>query len=606
MARPCTHIAWLTLWLALLTGSLGPSEARAQSSRTVTISATATPNPTGIDETVTFTLRVEGAGLTDIETPEPPLTEGLAAEQSSPTTQRNVSFSNGRLTRRVVFRWRYRPTRTGTARFHPVPITVQDNTYETEAIDVEVATQAQRSSSTAQPPSGAPSTSEQASRIADEDLFIRAVPEARRAYQNEQVTVAYHLYFREGIQLRHSRLARAWDAPGFWREELDVDARPIPRSATIGGQPYQMIVLKRSALFPTRAGSLRVDPLEIETEARATGRRRGRINPFYPHTYESIGLASDALTIATTALPEDAPDAFNGAVGHFRLHASVRPTEVQVGEPVRLRVQIEGTGNIATLQAPAFDPPDAFEVYDPEERTSIDRSGTHVRGTKTFTYVLVPRTGGTHTLSAPSFAYFDPEQRRYRTLEATLPALRVTGNDAIEGAPARAEALPEDDIAGLMGTTSPSWTRAEARPLYRSPWPYVAVVVPLLLAGGIAASRRRADAFAEAATQTAPLRSARRHMQDERPEACYRAIERAVLTFIGERLGIAATGLTRAQLDAHLARHDVPERAREALYELLDVCDQVRYSPSRPSREAMQSAIRRAEQLIDFLGPKLA
>lgn len=597
------------LGLVLLTGSLAGPAAQAQSPGTVAIGATATPNPVGTDETVTFTLRVEGAALTDLEVPEPPLTEGLTLVQATPATQRNVSFSNGQLTRRITFQWTYRPVRAGTARFHPATITVRGSTHETDAIDIEVVAPAQRSSGTStgasRPPSSPDSTSQQETDINEEDLFIRAEPETHHAYQNEQVAVAYHLYFREGIQLRHSRLANAWDAPGFWREELDVDSRPVPRSVTVDGQPYHTIVLKRAALFPTRTGSLRVDPLEIETEARATGRLRGRVDPFFPHAYESVALASDALTIAAEPLPNGAPDAFNGAVGDFRLRASVQPTEIQVGRPVRLRVQIEGTGNIATLQPPTIDPPDAFEVYDLEERTSIDRNGARVRGTKTFTYVLVPRAGGTYTLSPTTFAYFDPEQHRYRTLHTEPSELQVAGDEATADDRAADDALPEDDVADLMTETPTSWIRTESRPLYRSPWPYVAVLAPLLLAGGLAALRRRSAVASEAERDTASLQQARRHMQNRQSEACYGAIERAVLGFIGERLGIAASGLTRAQLDAHLARRDVPERAREALYELLDVCDQVRYSPSRPSEQAMQSAIHRADQLIDFLGPKL-
>jgi hypothetical protein len=71
-------------------------------------------------------------------------------------------------------------------------------------------------------------------------------------------------------------------------------------------------------------------------------------------------------------------------------------------------------------------------------------------------------------------------------------------------------------------------------------------------------------------------------------------------------MDVAAAGLTRPQLDAVLTQRDVPPRARKALFELLDVCDQARYSPARSSDHAMQSAIQRAEQLIEFLDTALS
>lgn len=611
------HFVMQRALLVLLASSLAAAgaapSARAQSTDAVTIEATAAPSPVGVRETVTLTIRLEGAALSDLVPPEPPSTKGLVLQRPTPATQRNISFSDGRLTRSVTFRWSYHPVRPGTAQIYPVEVTVHGTTYATDTIDIQVVSQAQRAQQ-APPPSGRTPQRPVPSRpslITEQELFIRAEPEARRAHQNEQVTVAYHLYFREGIQLRHSRLANAWDATGFWREELEVESRPIPRSVTVDGRSYQTIVLKRVALFPTRSGSLWIDPLEIETEARVTSRLRGRIDPFYspPHAYESVLVSSDSLMIQSEPLPAGAPDVFNGAVGTFRLRASVHPTEVHVGRPVRLRVRIEGAGNIATLQPPAVEPPDDFEMYDPEEQTSIDRSGAHVRGTKTFTYVLVPRSIGTYTLPPAAFAYFDPEADRYRTQRAMPTEVRVIGDDAATTAVSTTgSGLPLDDVAGIM-TEPQSWIRTEKRPLYLSPWPYAAVLAPLLAVSGFVAARRRTTVSRSdpaPARDAVYLKQARRCMEHRKPEACYDAIERAVLDLIGKRLNVGVAGLPRAQLDAQLARRDVPGRAREALFELLDVCDQARYSPAESSEQAMQSAIRRAEQLIDFLGAKLA
>lgn len=609
------------LWILSLVGGLlvvtAPCGAMGQPQDAPTVEAVATPNPVGTEESVTLAIRVRGATLSDIETPDPPLTRNLALQRPTPATERNVSFSDGQLTRSVTFRWTYEPVRAGAARIYPVTVTIRGEPFETATVDLEVIPQSQRSTrspagsahGSATPPPRTPprSSSPASSSIAAQDLFIRAQPSTRRVFQNEQLTVTYRLYFRSGIQLRHSRLASAWDAAGFWREELDVESRPIPRTTTLNGQSYQTIVLKRAALFPTRAGSLRVDPLEIKTEARAA-HRYGRTTPFYTprDTYKSVTRASEALTVRAAPLPRGAPATFNGAVGSFALRATLDSTTVRTGQPVRLRVHIEGSGNIATLQPPAVAPPSGVEVYDPKEQTTIRRGSTRVTGRKTFTYVLVPQTSGTYALDPVTFAYFDPEQEQYRTIRATPPPLRVIGETPEAAVSTTGRGLPVGDVAGLMPSAA-RWVQTDRPPLYRSPWAYAAVLAPLLaLAGLIAARRKRPAPPTPPPDETTSLAAARQHMQQYDPEACYDAIERTVLGFIGQRLDAPVTGWTRPELDDRLAAHDIPPRARAALFELLDVCDQARYSPARSSEQAMESAIHRAEQLIEFLDPRLS
>ena len=610
------RIGYMVLAAALALTPLGDAHSQSPDDA-LRIEAVATPNPVGSREILAYTIRVQGATLAGIDTPEPPLTNNLALQRPTPATERNVSFSDGQLTRSVTFRWTYKPVRTGPARIHPAKVVVRDEPHETAAIDIEVVAQSQRGQ---RPPSTAPNAANPSSRggsgapsspssgVANRDLFIRAQPSTRQVYQNEQLIVTYRLYFRDGVQLRHSRLASAWDATGFWREELNVDARPIPRTTTIGGRSYQTIVLKRAALFPTRSGSLNVEPLEIETEARAEPRYDPSA-PFYtPNArYQTEPLASEALRIEAMPLPDDAPSNFKGAVGSFRMRARIDSAEVHVGQPVRLRIQIEGTGNMATMQPPALEPPDSFEVYDPKEQPSINRDGTRIRGTKTFTYVLVPQTSGTYTVPPINFSFFDPEQAQYRTMRAGVRRVRVVGDAPAMATGTTGSGLPVNDVAGIM--TAPSWTRADAPPLHAQAWPYAAVVTPLLAWIGVLFIRRRSNDTAPEQASTAPrehLATARHHQQNQKPEACYDAVERAVLHFIGERMDVAAAGLTRPQLDAVLTQRDVPPRARKALFELLDVCDQARYSPARSSDHAMQSAIQRAEQLIEFLDTALS
>ena len=577
----------------------------------------------GAEEAVNFTLEVKGASFSEVETPEPPETEGLVLLQTIPSTQRNISFVNGVMEQSVAFQWSYRPVQEGTARIEGVSVTVKGQPYQTEAIRIVVVPQSQRPQrprstrrSLLDPFNGrdpADDEAEAQSNVSDRDIFIRAIPSARSAYQNEQVTIEYQLFFRNFIQPRHSRLADSWDAEGFWREELDVEARPMPRSTVENGLRYNSIVLKRVAVFPTRIGQLNVDPLRIETEVFAPRSPGDPLNRFFSlrNPYETIERASPPVIIEARTLPDGAPESFHGAVGQYDMKAQISRTEVDVGEPVQVTVRISGTGNLAMLEPPLLKSPGIFEAYEPEVNTVIESGGRRVRGYKTFTYLLVPRSNGTFEVPPLEFAYFDPVNQRYRTLRADPMTIRVTGTATTPLATsATADGLPVDDIARPL-TTLADWRRLDRTPFYGNPWTYVALLFPLLLVGLTYAYRRHTTRLA---TDSAFMRNRRAHplvrkhlkqantlLQKDEPRAFYEELERAVLGFIGNRLNIAELGLTHVQLDERLAEAGLLPATRADLQNLLATCDAARFAPNRPSHAQMEASLDQARNLIVVL-----
>jgi len=606
----------LAVLILLLVGGVG--SAWGQSSPGVSVSAEARPPEVGTEGTVTFRIEVRGAPRSVIETPEPPATTNLVLQETTPTTEREVSFDEGQLTRRIAFEWRYRPMRVGTGRIQGTTLRVRGEPYTTDEVRVQVVPQSQRPRRTPQTGAapGAPSRSNDADRRAGLEsraLFVRATASADTAYQNEQVTAEYRLFFRPGVRLRQSRMADAWDAPGFWREELDVASRPTPRAREMHGRTYRAIVLKRVALFPTQTGLLEIDPLRIETEARAQprlGRRDGTVPRSH---YEPVTLASEQLAVAARPLPPGAPPSFDGAVGQFELEAEVRPDSGAVGEGIELTARIRGTGNVATVSPPALDPPSEIDAFEPVVETEIDRSGDEIRGTKTFTYTLVPRSSGRHALPPVRFAYFDPADARYETLRASLPAVRATGEAEPRARSQTGEGLPVGDLAGPIEQPG-RWVRADRRPLYARPWPYAAVLLSVVLAAGAVAYRRRRtgasppseDDRALAAARPA-LEAARRHLRNEERRPFYRAVERGVLAFLDARLDLprAASGMTGEALDRRLADRGASRADRERLREVLADCSEAQFTPAEPAPDAMRETLDRAEALLRRLDDAL-
>lgn len=623
MMAPLRSVAGNTILHRCLLLGLLILAATSVKAQNVRVLASVSESTIGTEETLSYTLEIQG--VRSLETPAPPETEGLVLASTFPSRQTSMSIVNGAVTQSVGFTWTFRPVREGQARVGAVTVTVDGREYTTNDIAISVVPQSQRPARRA--PSrtnpfspfqrNTPTPPAEETQPDARDIFIEVVPSARSAVQNQQVTVGYVLYFREGIQLRQSRLTDSWDAEGFWREELDVEARPIPQVVVRDGIRYNRITLKRAAVFPTRSGELSIDPLKIESEAILPTRSSDPLARFFSlqSRFTPVELSSPPLTMVSSPLPAGAPASFQGAVGTLSFSARFDRTELEVGESLQLTVRISGNGNLATMSAPEFEAPGAFERYDPQVSTSIDRAGSQLRGSKTFTYVLVPRSNGVFEMPAVTYSWYDPTASRYVT-EATEPvAVTVTGS----GTPAAtvlalSGGLPVDDIAGPMAAES-DWLSMDRVPLHQRTWPYLALLLPGLLLGGALLAGRRAQHLADNPAvarlrRAGPL--ARKHLKaaDNRLAAgdipgFYEALEKALLGFVGNRLNVAEQGLTRESLDHALLQHNVPVDLRAELVSFLDACDMARFSPIVPTKDAMTAERDRAADLLVTLDDRL-
>ena len=572
----------------------------------------------GTEETVTYTLEVTGAELQSIANFQPPEADGLALLSPAPSQQTSVSIVNGRVSRSIGFSWRFRPEREGEAQFSAARVEIAGSVYETGTVSIAVVPQSQRPQrrprsvfspfSLFDDPEPTPPAD-----ITERDIFIDARASAREAFQNEQVTINYDLYFKSGLSPRNSRLADSWDAEGFWREDLEVTDRAVPTTTVLDGTRYNVVTLKRAAVFPTRSGDLAVDPLRIATEVIPPAG-----SPFdrslFSLGYTSIERASPTISIVSKPLPSDAPNGFAGAVGQYNMTAALSITAAEIGEPIQLDVTIRGTGNIALLEAPVIAPPGIFEVYDPEVQTTIADEGSVIRGSKVFTWLLVPRSNGLFEIPPVRFVFFDPARARYITAEVVLPAVEVTGSATGSVAvSATASGFPVDDIAPLLRT--PKWTATASAPFHRRVWFYVLIALPILCLAGVVLARRRAVRLATD-TQWARSRTAhplaRKHLKQAssllksgQPIVLYEFLDKAVMSFVGNRLNVAELGLTRPQLSHELGNAGVDRSVIEELLEFLDACDAARFAAQRPTSQQMDHDLARARRLLSAVAIEL-
>ena len=567
MTRRALHIAALLLLAAPVVAQ-------------TTVHAFVDQTTMGADEVLTYTVQITG-DFRDIGQVVPPETRGLTAVQTNPVQHWDVTARGGVMRQQLALQWQYRPLGTGTAYIGETTLRLDGREVTTDPIAVTVVSRAQRagpawnSGGAPRPdvPSGAP------------DLFIRAEPSATAAFVGEQVTVEYVLYFETGVHPRNSRIVTAWDADGFWREDLEIDRFTGSQTVVLDGRRFEAIPIKRVALFPTRAGRLTVDSLGIEVDvlrAARTGPSRSPLYLPFSSRFDRETINAPAVTIEVSALPPGAPPSFSGAVGSFELAVRPPQREAEVGEAVRVAATVAGRGNIATLEAPSWSAPAQFEQYPVRESRRIDRHAEHLRGEKTFTYTLVPRSGGASVLPPVAWSYFDPDAEEYRTLRSDSLRLRVIGPAA-----PLAEAAPDADA--LLGPRAEAaWRpRRSPAPFYAVPWVWAGLALPALALLALVLTRRRGpDADSAYVRSLRAFPAAERGLKEAdalrgagRTRAFYTALEHTLRTFLADRLATPTRGLARPELDALLARRSVSAPTRAAVLALLRESDAATYAP---------------------------
>jgi hypothetical protein len=113
-------------------------------------------------------------------------------------------------------------------------------------------------------------------------------------------------------------------------------------------------------------------------------------------------VAARPIALEVRPLPEAGrPPEFTGAVGSFAVRAAVEPAAIAFGDSLKLRLTVEGRGNLTRFEAPRFSEIGGFRVLGMvEERGPASR---------TFTFDLSPVSSQVWQVPSIAFAYFDPE-----------------------------------------------------------------------------------------------------------------------------------------------------------------------------------------------------
>jgi hypothetical protein len=595
------------------------------------VSATVDRNAIGIDETLTLSIAVEGAGG---QPALPPLDDFQVLGTSSGVQMRTV---NGNTTTQTVTQYRLQPLRSGELTIPAFQIVVDgQGSALTDPIVVSV-TQGSGAPAQAQPGAMPPLFANSGSGLADllglvdqmlqnssaleslaggqtpvtpsrslpqipapaallgQDYYAEASVDKVAPYLGEQVL--YTLRFFRALDPFGRIEYKAPAFNGAWSKALPDQTDYVTEA---GGRRYLVTELQH-VLFPMVAGEVVIDPAQLALPGDFLGA-------------PGLEVASNPLTLDVQPLPAGAPAGFRGAVGQFQIESVVDKADAMAGDAVKQRVVISGNGNIEQITEPDWADDAAWRAFDSQSSTDTRFQNGLWGGVRTIERVLVPTQPGQLNVPAGEFSYFDPAAGAYRTI-STQPATLTVAPDPSEPVaqtptepvqtPASAT-LAHPELRPIKDSAATQAFVARA-PLASQPAFWALWALPMALVAGQTVWQRRQQAKAGALRSHLAARQAHRALRaaGKQPEYASEAAHRILTEYIFARLQRPVTGLTQRALADLLLVHNISPQAVARVQALLTQCEVGRYAPAGLAAHA-GDLLAETQQVIDALEQQLS
>lgn len=541
-------------------------------------------------ESFTLSIIFEGVQASGAPTlpPIPSVTSAGVSQRSE------FVIENNQASQKQVFEYQLVPTQAGDITIPTIAVQAGGRIYQTSPIAVKVIAGG----------AAAPNAQSAATNLA----MLRLVVPKSEVYVGEAFSAEIHLYLQHAQDLRMPQL----NAAGFSTTPL---GEPQRTSTILGGVQYNVMIF-RTAVTPARTGNLTLGPVECQLTVLVplqNQRPRGIFDQFFGPSMQArpTALRSDEHAIRVLPLPtENVPESFNGAVGSYTLTVSAGPTNLAVGDPITVRVRLQGRGLLDALSLPPQPQWRDFTGYPPTSKSEpTDPLG--LSGAKNFEQVLVPQNHEIHALPPLKFSYFDPTGKTYRTLSG--PAIPLTIRPSISAAAppmitntAQANAPPPvDDIIHIRARWEP--LAMVQPPLVRQPWFLSLQAAPVIAWLGLFLARKRREKLANnprlrrqretAARVREGMRELPRLAAARKSDEFFAEVFRLLQEQLGARLDAPASGITEAVIEERLRDRSLSETTLNELRALFQACNQARYAPQRSSEE-LSSYIPRVEKTL--------
>lgn len=520
----------------------------------------------------------------------------------------SVQIINGSITKsnKTTYSFYLRALKEGTFKIPAATITIDKKKVKSTTMDITVVPGSGNAAYAGSPRNGDNGSSQS---VDLDDVFVEAIPNKKTAYIGEQILLTYKIYFT--IPISQLSVSKSPSYAGFWTKDITDNNGSLQQSSIVrDGKQYAVATVQEIVLIPQKAGTLTVDPLDINCIAQVRRQReRQRSNdPFEDFFGDVMGssytnvkkeIKSQPINIEVRQLPvAERPDSFKGAVGQFTFTSSIDKTEMKSNDAFTVTYTVSGKGNIELLEMPKPVFPPDFEVYDPKITTTTKNNSYGISGTKKAEYVVIPRVSGNFKLSQTVFSYFDPVKGRYVTLPSEEYDINVAksanegGSGIIYAGGQESIKVIGTDIRHIMTETKLHKFSGTffATPLY---FILAALIFALFVSALIIHdkvnkfNKNEVLVRNKKATKTAKkrLQRAYNYLKVNDQNHFYEEYAQALWGYISDKLNIARSQLSMDTVKEMMFGKNAPEDIVNQFIELLNSCEFARFAPGDPGKK---------------------
>lgn len=537
--------------------------------------------------------------------------KGFQSQYTGPSTR--VSFVNGKISSSVTHTYTLVPEKTGTFKIGPLSVKYKGKSYTSNPVSVEVLPRSQTQR-------GSPQRESITSEDLGDRVFLIMEPKKRSVYMNEVIPLTMKLYVGD-LSIRDIQYPK-FDHEGFSVEDVD---QPRQYKEMFNGKRYDVIDFG-TQFFAVKEGDFLLGPATLECNLIVKKQRQRRpsfggffdddiFNDFFGR-YQTYPLAIKAPEISMSVLPlpkEGKPDDFKGATGDFKFHLEAGPMEVKTGDPITLKMTIEGEGNLNTVTPPVLASDKDFKVYEPQAKQEGDK--------KIFEQILIPETDKVAALPEVRFSFFNPDSERYQTITRSPLPLKVLKTESetvkiIESKSTESESTPV--IKEILGRdiiyikSDPGEIKEKGPYLYEKVWFWAIQAVALIIFTAFLLIREKREKLRTdtryARSLKAPgkarqgIKMAGRLIKEKRISEFYDSVFKTLGEYLGDKFHMPVGGITPDIVERLLSErkydHEITAKAKEIFME----CDAARYTPEEDGKtHKADETFNRMKEVVDYL-----
>ena len=581
---------YISLFIYLLSTSLVAQEA--------TLKAKVSKNKLGVNQRLRIEFSINKQGGDNFSPPN--FTNFKVV--GGPSQSVSQSWINGKVTFSQSYTYIIQPKRKGAFSIASASIKIGGKFIKSEPVKIIVLDAVE-----------IPKNPNDPNYVAQQNIHLVAEISKANPYVGEGIYVEYRLYVSENVSVYDTSISEAPKYNGFWNQDIKVNGFPV-KMGKYNGENYRYIVLQKALLIPTKTGKLSIDPMRMDI---VIGVPSGRADFFGNAITKNIRreFASTKKIIRPKSLPlEGKPANFAGAVGDFNFNVALSKDILKANETSQVQIKISGKGNLKLFELPTVETPVELEMYQPERKERVRVNASGISGAVTDTYTVVPLYKGKYKIPSISFSYFNPKEKKYKTIATEDFFVDVQeGKELItvDTSSVRKQAVVATGKNFRYIATKTNFITTKKIDFFKSNLFYILFLLPLIAIPigvfiGKKSDERSNDIVGNKTRKAEKLAKkylSKAQKQLGKKEAFYEALERALHNYLKAKLGIETAEISKERITEILESKNVKAAVINQFIEVLKNSDFARYTPFTATE--MKEEFERAKSVIVQLDKQL-